>query len=686
MQRTRSENPGTPRLKTTMSPERRELLGLLDRLCENRLDQRERARLEDLAGSDETLLQLYLDYIVLHGTLHWDAAVSDQIPPAFPVSKGPKNRWMQGHRSWTTAAACLVLTIAGLAVLRWDGGEPNIETAEQEQTVPGVAAGSGSSDGLRVDPPIVRLGPPESPARVVEHSAIENEPDTEPRWTSGVVDFIDEQLAAGWEESGVAPSPPAKDGEWLRRATLDLAGRIPDLDTVRAFVENQDADKREQYVARLLNGGEFAEHLTTVWANLLVGRARSATHEHHGLRRFLLAQFRQNRPWNEIVAELVSAEGSVEENGAAGFLLAHLNNEAVPATALTARLFLGEQVQCSQCHKHPWNEEPQEQFWTLNAFFQQTAIDRQIRTDPLTGEDKPVPVLITREVGGPTYYENLRGVMQVAYPVYAGEEIAADPSVNRRRELARLLSEEGGFQLARAFVNRTWAHFFGYGFVNPVDDMGPHHRASHPELLDRLANEFVESGYDIHELVRWITSSRAYRLTSQVSDGNASDDPEIGDPPLFSRMYAKPMAPEQLFDSVLIATYGGRRGSSKLVEDRRSWVQQFFEVLENEENGEVSTFDGTVPQALAMMNGRLVQNALSGEPGTLLHRVVTDRSSPFEKVQELCLATLSREPSEKERNLFVRHIRQAATSAEKMEAFRDVLWAYLNSNEFVVNH
>jgi hypothetical protein len=680
-----------------MSTSRRELLDLLDRLCEGRLSAEEHARLDRFVSSDDEALGLYVDYIALHGTLQWDTALGADtpVPAATPAALAPSapGRKSRRRRVWVTAAACLVLAVGALALVVPPGGEQVADTPHApgtEQDVP-IDLDNGSS-GQPQPLPNVQLDRREraaDPQSVATADAPPADPHEAVEPTGDIVAYIDQQLAARWEDNDVAPSPRADDAEWVRRASLDLSGRIPDLDTVRSFLDADDPDKRQQYVARLLRGGEFAAHLTTVWANLLVGRSAAANHERRGLEEFLLTQFRQNRPWNETVGELIAAEGTVDENGAAGFLLAHLNNEAVPATAMTARLFLGEQVQCSQCHKHPWYEEQQETFWTLNAFFQQTHIERRIVGQSQDGQPRTVPALVTREEGGPTYYEDLRGVMQVAYPQYGDVEIEPDAGVNRRRELARLLAEEDGHQLARAFVNRMWAHFFGYGFVNPIDDMGPHQVATHPELLDRLAEEFVASGYNVAELVRWITSSQAYQLTSRVSASNTADNPDVGDPPLFSRVYVKPLAPEQLFDSVLVATAADRAGSryeSDAQAKRREWVQQFFEVVENEENGEETTFDGTVPQALAMMNGPLVDAALSGEPGTVLHSILTGRGSDADKVRNLCLSTLGREPTEQEQNLFTRHVRQAGARAAKLEAYRDVLWAYLNSSEFVVNH
>ncbi len=254
------------------------------------------------------------------------------------------------------------------------------------------------------------------------------------------------------------------------------------------------------------------------------------------------------------MTELVAAEGSEKDNGAANYLLAHLNNQAVPATAITARLFLCQQVQCAQCHIHPivknWD---QEQFWQLNAFFQGTRlVEKTKQLDD--GRRVSSRELVNQPVSGPIYFETLGGVMRVAYPAFDGQAVSPETSTNRRRELARLMASGEQPQLAAAFVNRLWAQLFGYGFTNPIDDMGPHNPPTHPEVLELLTREFVKSDYDVRQLLRWMCSSKLYQLSSRAIPENMADEPQNGSPPLFSRMYVKPLSAEQLFDSLLVAT------------------------------------------------------------------------------------------------------------------------------------
>jgi len=238
-------------------------------------------------------------------------------------------------------------------------------------------------------------------------------------------------------------------------------------------------------------------------------------------------------------------------------------------------------------------------------------------------------------------------------------------------------------------VNRMWGHFFGYGFTKPVDDMGPHNPPTHPVLLERLSQEFVTAKYDLRQLIRWICNSEAYNLTSRANSDNPKDkqdNPAGGDVAMFSHMYLKSMSAEQLYDSLIVATGAHKSGSGsweKAEGTRQRWMQQFVQAFGTDENDESTSFDGTIPQALMMMNGELIQSALSDAKGTLLHDVLNDRSKPFDKVKKLYMATLSRVPSTREFKTAERIVQNANS---ELEAYQDLYWALLNSNEFIMNH
>ncbi len=501
---------------------------------------------------------------------------------------------------------------------------------------------------------------------------------------------IDSAIRKVWDENEADSSPAADDYEWMRRVHLDVVGHIPRGAEVESFVGDKDPAKRAKLIDRLLDSPDYVRHWTTVWTNLCIGRQTPARVNREAFQKFLREAFEKNRPWNEIVVELISAEGRFDETGAVNYLLAQMTmrDEAVQATAKTARLFLGTQLQCTQCHDHPFvNEWKQRQFWELNSFFRQSRRIDHRKPNPDTGRQMDdYSELVNEDFAGPVFFERRNGEMQVAYPAFLGEKIDDGATTVRRTELARLMTHGENPLIARALVNRTWGRFFGYGFTNPVDDMGPHKAPSHPELLDLLATEFVKQGYDVKKLIRWITNSEAYNLTSQPGPRNTEDDPASGKMPLFSRMYLKPMEAEQLYDSLLIATEADKTaGDDAAAEEkqRSEWLDQFVLTFGTDENDEATTFNGTIPQALMMMNGPMIERAISAEKGSYLHTVLSDSESDVKKVQQLYLSALGRMPTRKELHTADGIVQQ---TGDPFAAFQDVFWAVLNSNEFIINH
>jgi len=241
-------------------------------------------------------------------------------------------------------------------------------------------------------------------------------------------------------------------------------------------------------------------------------------------------------------------------------------------------------------------------------------------------------------------------------------------------------------ELERAAVNRMWAHFLGYGFTKPIDDMGSHNPASHPELLEELATAFRSSGFDMKQLMRWIALSEAYGLSSEIGAGNKEDDPELGRPPQFSRFYVRQMGPEQLYESLLTATRADA-GLKKFDRDmlKQRWLEQFNTASGNDEATESTSFNGSIPQALTMMNGELVRRACSADSGGFLDQVANDAElSDREKINYLYRAALGRLPGKDETKICNELL--ASRYGNVVETLQDVWWAVLNSGEFILIH
>jgi hypothetical protein len=231
-----------------------------------------------------------------------------------------------------------------------------------------------------------------------------------------------------------------------------------------------------------------------------------------------------------------------------------------------------------------------------------------------------------------------------------------------------------------------WAHFLGYGFTKPIDDTGPHNPPSHPALLEYLGKEFRANSFNLKELIRWITLSEAYGLSSRGTPGNKLDDPLLGESPKFTHFYLRQLRAEELYESLLVATQAHKtRGSYEEQEKaKREWLGQFVVAFGTDELDEATTFNGTIPQALMMFNGDLIKQATSIDKGSFLAQVASSPMRPAEKINYLFMAAVQRKPTSYE--LDVANKLLAARKSDAAAALQDMWWAVLNSNEFIMNH
>ena len=528
-----------------------------------------------------------------------------------------------------------------------------------------------------------------------------------PSASSQQIAFINQRIEAAWKDADLQPADRATDEEWCRRVHLDLIGRIPTITEIQQFLKDNSRERSVALVDRLLGqqySDEYANHWANVWATVLIGRdTRNEMVDRGGMRRYLRETFKANIPYDRFVGELLTATGDNADreeatnfNGATNFLSGKLADGGIQATAKTAQIFLGLQVQCTQCHNHPFNSGvKQNQFWELNSFFRQArglrrfGGGRRVAWVELIDED------FAGQGGNPThaeiYYELRNGLVKVAYPVFVdGTEIPANgllPSsvsggVNRRHELARLI--QGSPLMPKAIVNRMWAAFFGYGLTKPIDDFGDHNPPSHPELLDGLAERLQEQSYDMKQLMRWFVLSKPYALSSKVDSGNREDSPSSGLPPRFARFYPRQMQAEQLYDSLLTATQADRADEAEAARRRDRWLSQFVIAFGTDEGDDTTTFNGSIPQVLMLFNGDLIKAATSLKQGGFLMNVALADRPNRDKVNALYLAALARRPSPSEIRLANRLL--LARQGQAGEALQDIWWALLNSNEFILNH
>lgn len=721
---------------TALSADYSGLFELLELQLEERISADEFARLEAMIRHDSTARRMYLQYIDLHGMLHYDTAAPHLTVESAPAESSvgttetiparrtdsPKTYRRQQNAGFVpTAVACLVLSAVvgyfaytggntdsdrGDIVERPAAGPNSIATINPRHVSDDSANGGRRHRPVQINPTVPR-SPATDPVRSDFHGrSIEvvynawngsPAPPTLPASVAGprignsnseIVAFINDQIRRTWDDNEVAPSPRSADSEWLRRVYLDLVGHIPSSSQARQFLASRNPNKRQELIEELLDDEDYVRNWTTIWTNLLIGRSNPREVDRPALKKFLRESFALNRGWDDVVQEFISAQGDHQENGATNFLLAHVNDQALPATATVARLFLGQQLQCLQCHDHPFNDWQQEKFWGFHGFFSQMEVASTRTSTSLLDRDS-IPEAV--------YFERRNGLMRATYPEFNGKHFGPGDEIKEvtrlRKELAELMTSGETTDVALASVNRMWQHFFGAAFTPVVDDMGPHAIPSHSELLDGLARSFVRSGYDVKQLIRWITASDAYQLSSEFGRTNEIDDPSSGQMPLFSRVYVKSMSVEQTFDSLMIATRAGDALGAdwEAVDRERQRIQQQFVMQwETEDNDEADLFNGSVPQALLLMNSPMIQTALDSSKGTYIGRVIRSDDSEAEKIEAVAMAALSRRPSPNE----IAAVRQLARSGERHRNFEnsfstrleDLFWAYLNSNEFILIH
>lgn len=490
--------------------------------------------------------------------------------------------------------------------------------------------------------------------------------------------LIDRRVGQRIADAGAEAAPRCTDAEFLRRAYLDVAGKIPPVSVVRTFLADERADKRARLVEELLASPRYVVNFTTMWRNALIPetvgdpRLRQVV---PGFEAWLRRSLRDDLPYNEFVRQIIDtpldAAGTpaqyVEGDGptAAGFYAAKEGKPESLASA-TSRVFLGRRLECAQCHDHPFDTWKQQQFWQFAAFFG--------GLDPTrTGEQRK---LGPGELLVPDTEETVRAAF------LDGNAPDLKSNASARRALADWIVDDRNPYFAEMAVNRLWGHFFGRGLVDPVDDFSSDNPASHPELLRELAEAFVGSGYDLKFMIRAIVGSDAWQRSSRHTHASQSA------PELFARMAVKGLTEEQIFDTLAEATghFEAYRADQPFVLQQNTPRAEFLDLFRNDSDARIEQ-ETTILQALAMMNGEFVALHTHLENSQTLAAVA---NAPFmddaARVETLFLAALARPPAADERERFVKYVQSGGAAGDSSAALTDVFWALLNSSEFLLNH
>ncbi|WDQ16281.1 DUF1549 and DUF1553 domain-containing protein [Rhodopirellula sp. P2] len=505
-----------------------------------------------------------------------------------------------------------------------------------------------------------------------------------PRASEQVISRVDAILDELWQERQIRPVDRATDLQLLRRVHLDLAGRTPTVTEVRRFLKNNSDDRYQELVDHLLDTPDYTSQMAAVWRSFLIpeGVDLEAFGGREAFEKWLAEQFADDEPYDRIVRRLLLAEGRLAQSGPLLFYTA-LKLDADQLAARTSRVFLGMRLECAQCHDHPFEPWSQEDFWSYAAFFAQISRPKAMLENVST-------VMQVRDVDRGEVM--LPESEQVISPRFLGQEWeTADekqPPAPRRQRLATWLTGPDNPYFARATVNRVWSHMFGRGIVDPVDDFGENNLPVSAELLDTLASQFIDSDFDLKQLVRSIALTRAYQLSSSSNrDDDSSDDIEER-LTTFAQMNVKTLTPEQVYDCIAVATLLNQQNAESDYtlarfgnNQRDTFLQQFAAPATSR-----SEYLAGIPQALMLMNGSLIAQATHEQSSGLIRSLDAPFFTDEQRIEVLFLSTLSRPPRSNERELVAEFLPADASREQRHTGLADLLWALINSSEFTLNH
>ena len=486
--------------------------------------------------------------------------------------------------------------------------------------------------------------------------------------------FIDEFVLKKLEALNIPPSEPASDEEFIRRAYLDTIGMLPTAEETREFLAEGSGGKRERLIERLLERPEFADYWTYKWSDLLLVSSKKlqppAMWSYYN---WLHNQVAANTPWDKLVRELITAQGSTIRNGAANYFVLHDNPAALSENMSQA--FLGMSVNCAKCHNHPMEK------WTNDQYYQMANLFARVRTKNGTGDGEKI--VFAAAAGD--LVQPLRGKPQVPAPL-DGEPLPLDHAGDRREHLAEWLVSPENPYFTRAIVNRVWANFFGVGLVENVDDLRVTNPASNEELLAAAAEFLAREKYDLKALMRAILQSAAYQRSSEALPENAAENQ------FYSRYYPKRLMAEVLLDAFSQVTdvpteFKGYPKGWRALQLPDSKVDSYFLASFGRAEREQTctcerTGEPSVTQVLHIFNGSTLNQKLAAKENRIGAEL---KKSPEEIVENAYLTAISRYPTDREKEKIVPLIREAK-GEQRREVVEDLYWALLSSKEFLFNH
>jgi len=487
---------------------------------------------------------------------------------------------------------------------------------------------------------------------------------------------VDELAVAKWKKLGLKPSPTCDDATFIRRVTVDVCGRLPTAVEVKAFLDDKSADKRAKLIDRLLDSADYPAYFAMKWGAILrnsnlAGADQAAVAFHNWLK----DKIARNRPYDEFVRGIVAAAGEWQDAPAINWLWQNRDDQLHQVTADVAQVFLGTRLQCAKCHHHPYERWGQADYYGLAGFF--TRLGRKsfgqpppyyASASPTTGERDPT----TGKTPEPKFLDGPVGKFT--------------PDDDPRHALVDWMIKPENPFFAKALVNRLWGHFLGRGIVSEVDDLRETNPPSNPELLDWLAADFVKHKYDMKHVIRTILNSKVYQLSATPTDDNKHDRQN------FARYYARRMPAEVFLDAVN-STCGVRGGFNGVSANARAidlphegFGSYFLDTFDRPKRVTVCECErstgATLGQVLLLANSEEIENKIADGNGRVA-KFFKEKKPITDMIDDLYLTALSRPPTASERKRLADYIENAK---DKQRAVEDVLWAILNTREFMFNH
>ncbi len=488
--------------------------------------------------------------------------------------------------------------------------------------------------------------------------------------------YIDELIAAEWKKIGLRPAPLADDYEFLRRVSLDLTGTLPTRERIEAFVASTDADKRAKVIDELLESGEYVDYWAHHWADLLrVHRRYLGDKGMWSFWNWVRRAVRENWPVDRIARELITARGDLFANGATAYYF--IDEDPAQLAETTAQLFLGVRLSCAKCHHHPYEVWSQQDYYGLASFF--TRIEVKDNGDGARyGGAK-----LLRPLSSVNKSRRLKMAMD---PTLLGQPVDPAKIDDVRTELADWITSNDNPFFTRSFVNRYWARLMGRGLVEPVDDLRATNPPSMPELFEALNADFVAHDNNVKHLLRTICNSRVYQLASRASS-QVDRDGMFYSHRRYSRLPAAVMLDAVSFATGTSESFTGLPAGTRAIElpdptIPSYFLQAFGRSVRSSPCECATSNDPDLAQALHLVNSDSINGKLTAG-GSRLDRLLQAEMDDTARVDELFFVTRSRPPSAEERKIALALIDQAE---DRNTAFQDLLWALLNSTEFVFNH